>query len=60
MAAFVFTCPNTNMKIQHYLDDDDDDVPDNEYEVIKCAACTRMHFINRKTGDLLGAEKNNE
>ncbi len=59
MAAFVFTCPNTNLNIQHCLDDDDD-VPDNEYEVVKCAACGKLHFINRKTGDLLGPEEKKE
>jgi hypothetical protein len=55
MAAFVFKCPNTCRNVQHWLDDDED-VPDNEYEVIKCAACARLHFINRRTGDLLGAK----
>jgi len=59
MAAFVFTCPNTKLNIQHRLDDDDD-VPDNEYEVVRCPACGRLHFINRKTGDLLGAEGKKE
>ena len=55
MAAFVFKCPNACWNVQHGLDDDED-VPDNEHEVIKCAACARLHFINRRTGDLLGAE----
>ncbi len=54
MAAFLFKCPNTYRKIQHWLDEDH--VPDNEYEIIKCAACSRLHLINRKTGDLLGAD----
>jgi hypothetical protein len=31
MAAFLFTCPRTNLKVQHWLDDDED-VPENEYE----------------------------
>lgn len=59
MAASFFNCPNTNLNLQHWLDDDEN-VPDNEYEVIKCAACARLHFINRKSGDLLGAEKENK
>ena len=58
MAAFVFKCPITQLNIQHRLDDGED-VPENEYEVVKCVACTRLHFINRKTGDLLGTEKKN-
>ena len=59
MAAFVFKCPITHLNIQHWLDDGED-VPENEYEVVKCVACTRLHFINRKTGDLLGTAKKNE
>ena len=59
MAAFVFKCPITQLNIQHWLDDGED-VPENEYEVVKCVACTSLHFINRKTGDLLGTEKKNE
>jgi len=31
MAAFIFTCPNTSMKVQHWLYDDED-VPENEYD----------------------------
>ena len=43
--------------VQHWLDDDDgDDVPDNEYQVVACPACTKIHLINRKTGKLLGEE----
>ena len=55
MVAFVFKCPNTCRNVQHWLDDDED-VPDSEYEVVKCAACAKLHFVNRRTGDLLGAE----
>ena len=55
MPPFVFTCPATSMKVQHWLDDDQD-VPDNEYEVITCLACTKLHLINRKTGKILGCE----
>jgi hypothetical protein len=54
MAAFTFTCPTTSMKVQHWLDDD---VPENEYEGIICAACARLHFLDRNTGKLLGQDK---
>jgi hypothetical protein len=43
------------MNVQHWLDDDQD-VPENEYEVITCQACTRLHLVNRKTGKLLGQD----
>ena len=41
------------MKVQQWLDDDQA-VPENEYEAITCQACTKLHFLNRKTGKLLG------
>jgi hypothetical protein len=56
MAHFVFTCPATSMNVQHFLEDDQD-VPDNEYEGIACPACTKLHFVNRKTGKLLGHDE---
>jgi hypothetical protein len=54
MGAFVFTCPETSLKVQHWLDDDDKDARDTGYEAVWCQACTRLHLINRKTGKLLG------
>jgi hypothetical protein len=53
---FVFICPVTSMNVQHQLDDDPD-APENDYQGISCPACTRLHFINRKTGELLGQEE---
>jgi hypothetical protein len=44
------------MKVQHWLDDDED-APENEYDAITCPACTRVHFLNRKTGKLLGQDE---
>jgi hypothetical protein len=56
MAHFVFTCPATSMNVQHFLENDQD-APDNEYEGISCPACAKLHFVNRKTGKLLGEDK---
>jgi hypothetical protein len=56
MARFVFICPATLMNVQHLLEDDQD-APDNEYEGITCPACAKLHFVNRKTGKLLGQDK---
>jgi hypothetical protein len=55
MPTLLFTCPRTQMKVQHWLDDDED-VSDNEYEAVTCQACARLHLINRKTGKLLGKQ----
>jgi len=57
MVPFIFTCPATSMNVQHHLEDGEG-VPENDYEGIVCPACTRLHFFNRKTGKLLGEEKN--
>ena len=53
MPHFVFTCPTIGMNVQHWSDEGND-VPENEYDTVVCPACTRLHFVNRKTGKLLG------
>ena len=53
MAAFIFTCPETTMLVQYWLDEDTD-VQENEYEGLICPACAKLHFFNRKTGKLFG------
>ncbi len=53
MAHFIFGCPATGLNVQHQLDDDED-VPENEFEAVICPACTKVHLINRKTRKLLG------
>jgi hypothetical protein len=56
MAAFIFTCPETSMLVQHWLDEEVD-VQENEYEGLICPACTKLHFFNRKTGKLFGQDE---
>lgn len=55
MAPIIFKCPTTGMKVQWETEEDsriqDDAVL---YQSIKCPGCTRIHFINRLTGKLLG------
>ena len=53
MAILIFTCPATRMNVQHWLEGGRD-IQENQYESVICKACTRLHFINRKTGKLLG------
>jgi hypothetical protein len=54
MRSLPFTCPITGTKVQHWLDDDDPSKPGDCYQSIICQSCARLHFINRKTGRLLG------
>jgi hypothetical protein len=56
MAHLVFVSPTTSMNVQHWSDENDD-VRENEYEGIICPACTRLHFLNRRTGRLLGQDE---
>jgi hypothetical protein len=55
MAEIVFYCPNVDLSVQHLLDDSVEQKSDEEiYESVLCFGCTRLHFINKKTGKLLG------
>jgi hypothetical protein len=56
MAAFIFTCRETSMLFQRWLDEKAD-VQENEYEGLICLACTKLHFFNRKTGKLFGQDE---
>jgi hypothetical protein len=52
---FIFKCPATSLNVQGQLDDDGE-ASDDEYEPVTCPACTRLHFLNRKTGKILGQD----
>jgi hypothetical protein len=49
---FGFKCPITDESVQVWLETDED-APDSEFEGMICPACTRLHFVNRRTGKLL-------
>ena len=52
---FIFVCPPTNFKVQHRLELVSEE--ETVYEAVACPACSRLHFINFKTGKLLGEGK---
>jgi hypothetical protein len=55
MGNIVFKCPRTGMNVQHWLADEPaPDDPHCTYETVVCQACSRLHFINRSSGKLLG------
>jgi hypothetical protein len=56
MGNLVFKCPHTGMNVQHWLDEPDSDDSHCIYETVVCQACSRLHFINRSSGKLLGAQ----
>jgi len=49
----------TNGRTAGYWLDDEQDSDDSQYEALTCPACSKVHFINRKTGKLFGVKKNN-
>jgi hypothetical protein len=53
----LFKCPQTGMNVQHSLPATDDDEPRGTHKSIVCPACSKLHFLNRLTGKLLGQEK---
>jgi hypothetical protein len=55
MAHILFRCPHTGLNVQHWLDEKVSPLDEkSEYEGVLCAACTRLHFVNRSTGKTLG------
>ncbi|WMT71316.1 hypothetical protein NL528_24805 [Bradyrhizobium sp. Ash2021] len=59
MTNVIFRCPQTALKVQHWLADEPLQ-PDEKrctYEGVTCPACTRVHFIDRSTGKLLGQKE---
>jgi hypothetical protein len=44
------------MNVQHWLADGPDDA-ENAYTSIVCQACSRLHLINKSSGQLLGEAK---
>jgi hypothetical protein len=51
----IFTCPVTNERVYHWLEERDD-VPEDEHEGVDCPACSMFHFIHRRSGKVLGYE----
>ncbi len=58
MATFVYRCPTTGRNVQGWLADEPACENANKtYEAVICTACTRVHFINRKTGRAIGDDR---
>ncbi|MGO8912276.1 MAG: hypothetical protein ACLQDM_23510 [Bradyrhizobium sp.] len=58
MNNIIFKGPRTGMNVQHRLADKvAPDDPQCAYETVVCQACSRLHFINRSNGKLLGEQQ---
>jgi len=55
MAPFLYRCPATGFRVQGWVNDDEPDEDGREtYEGVPCPLCRRLHFVNSKTGKVLG------
>jgi hypothetical protein len=54
MKTFVFKCPITAQHVQGCVDEDDDSLDADDYRVITCLACQRIHRVNPRTRKVLG------
>jgi hypothetical protein len=54
----LFKCPHLGTNVQHWLPatSPENEGSSNSYVSVVCLACTRLHFIHRETGKLLGEE----
>jgi len=56
MAAFLYRCPVTRMTVQGWTADDPTEGDGDTYEAVTCLACKRVHLVNPKTGEVIGAD----
>lgn len=51
----LFECPRTGGNVQALLCEDMTRPDDVTYETVSCPACASTHFVNARTGAILGA-----
>lgn len=54
MTLFVYVCPITKQPVQHWLDRGGATRQNEAFVAVPCQACARLHFLNPRTGRLLG------
>jgi hypothetical protein len=66
MASFTYCCPNTGAMVQGFVVVEE--IPerfnfepeDGPYESMYCESCRQAHFVNVKTGKVLGENEDDE
>jgi uncharacterized Zn-finger protein len=56
MPAILFHCPTTGLSVQCWVVDDPLAHPEQyveQYELVACPSCMRIHLIDPKTGEVL-------
>ncbi len=56
MAAFLYRCPVTQLTVQGFVADDPTEDRDEGFEAVKCTGCAWTHWVNPKTGKVLGED----
>jgi len=56
MRPFLFRCPVTDLQVQGWAADDVTD-EDDAFVTVACTACLQAHFVNVRTGKVLGDDK---
>ena len=54
MPHVIYKCPRTAMKVQAWVAEEITPPAATTFELIRCQACTQVHFVNRVDGKLLG------
>jgi hypothetical protein len=63
MGAFIYRCPARGFNVQGFASDHPAPVPasiESVYEAVTCTACRRVHLVNAKSGQVLGAGSRSE
>ena len=53
MAAFIYRCPNTGLRIQAWEAEEVTE-DENTYQPVTCVMCQQVHLVNPFTGKVLG------
>jgi hypothetical protein len=56
MAAFIYRCPTTGLKVQGWVADDVSANNGDVYHTVTCLACRQNHLVNPATGKLPSAD----
>ena len=54
MGAFLYRCPGMGLSVRGWIVDDPANPDHRGYEAVSCPACARVHYVNAKTGKVLG------
>ena len=55
MAAFIFRCPHTKLRVQGFVTNEITENT-NTYEPLTCIMCRQLHHVNPFTGKVLGED----